>query len=146
MYRNIEFFLNKNNFFFNKKSNFSVSNKFFFLKKTKKQNIIDLFFSDKLYFILISQNFKNFFIQNNFFLKCFSNSKIFKNLEWYEREMHEMSKKKINNIYDSRTLLLMYSFFLNKHERYYKEDKGQHPYFSFKKKNIIFKKRNYIIL
>ena len=57
-----------------------------------------------------------------------------------------MSGIKIKNLYDSRTLLLMYSFFLNKHEFFYKEDKGQHPYFSFKNKNIIFKKRNYIIL
>lgn len=49
---------------------------------------------------------------------------MFKSQEWYERELNEMSGKKIENLYDSRTLLLMYSFFLNKHEHFYKEDKG----------------------
>lgn len=114
--------------------------------KIKKKNIIDVFFSEKKFFVEILQNFNNGQIKKNLFLKYYSNFNFFKNLDWYERELNEMSNKKIINLYDSRTLLLMYSCFLNKHTRHYKEDLGQHPYFSFKKRNIIFQKRNYIIL
>ena len=146
MYKNLEFFFKKSNCYWNKKSIFSYNNKYCIFNKLKKNNIIDLFFSQKFFFIEILQNFKNLDLKNNFFFKYYSNQKVFKSLNWYERELNEMSGKKINNLYDSRTLLLMYSFFLNKHEKYYKEDKGQHPYFSFKKKNLIFRKRNYIIL
>lgn len=114
----------KSNFYFNKKSNFYSNNKHSLFKKIKKQTITDLFFSEKKFFIEISHNQNSLKKKNNFFLYCYSNSKVFKNLEWYERELNEMSNKVINNIYDSRSLLLMYSTFLNKHERNYIEDKG----------------------
>ena len=145
VHNNLAFLFNNKKYYFNKNFDFKYDN-----KKThpliNNSNKIDIFFNRKNNFILVNQNIKTWGIWFSLSYKYYSQSKIFKNLEWYERELNEMSPIKIYNLYDSRSLLLMYSLFLNKHERFYNEDKGQHPYFSLKKKNIIFQKRNYIIL
>ena len=124
VYKNLDYFFCKNIFFFNKKTNLLCNNKFdFFLKKNNK-TIIDCFFSEKKFFVQIENCLNSYVFKTNLILKYFSIQKYFTSQEWYEREINEMSKKKVKNVYDSRTLLLMYSFFLNKNERYYKEDKG----------------------
>ena len=78
VYKNLEFFFDKNVFFFNKKFNFLNKNTNDIYKKINKKNLIDLFYTNKKYFLQIDQNFKNIEIKNNLILNYFSISKIFK--------------------------------------------------------------------